>query len=313
MLKRFSLVLSGLLAVICTLPLSVSAENPTRLSLVAAPLQDEQLLVVDVLVEDVVDLYGAEVQLRYDPTQLRVQDANPRLEGVQVAPGTLLSANERFVVNNNVDTETGLISFAATLLNPAPPVSGDGILATVAFEIVGGEPNTIEFVKVQLVSSDLVSLDVTTQDLEIAAGGGIPTTAAPVGWPSWALGLVILAAVLLALFVAITLIRARGATTQPASPPVRQSIQPSTPSAAKSSITLTEQGNRAVERGDLRLAHEFFSRAVEQDPSNANAWLGKGLVADLPTEKRICFQRVLALDPDNTVARAELKQLTDTA
>jgi len=64
-----------------------------------------------------------------------------------------------------------------------------------------------------------------------------------------------------------------------------------------------------VQRGDLKLAHEFFSRAVEQDPGNAGAWLGKGLVAEQRTEKRICFQRVLALDPENAVAQTELQQL----
>ena len=311
MLKRMYLFLVALLAVACLLPLPVSAQNPVKLSLVAAPLQDEKLLVVDVMVEDVVDLYGAEVQLHYDPTQLRVQDANPRLEGVQVAPGTLLSANERFVVNNNVDTESGLINFAATLLNPAPPVSGDGVLATVAFEIIGGDPIRIEFVKAQFISSDLVSMEVETQNLEIAGGPGAPAPGPvpPGNWPSWVLALVGLAAALLVSFLVIAVVRGSGADRQPSSAPVRQSIQPASVSAASSSVALTEQGNRAVNRGDLKLAHEFFSRAVEQDPSNADAWLGKGLVAEQPTEKRICFQRVLALDPGNAVAQTELQQL----
>jgi Tfp pilus assembly protein PilF len=62
-----------------------------------------------------------------------------------------------------------------------------------------------------------------------------------------------------------------------------------------------------MDRGEIQMAYELFSRAVEQDPANAEAWLGKGLVAQQTTEKRICFQRVLALDPDNSVAQAELK------
>ena len=59
----------------------------------------------------------------------------------------------------------------------------------------------------------------------------------------------------------------------------------------------------------LELAHELFSRAVERDPANSEAWLGKGLVAQQVAEKRICFQRVLALDPDNAVACSELQQV----
>ncbi|MBC8254180.1 MAG: hypothetical protein H8E35_09125, partial [Ardenticatenia bacterium] len=138
MTLRMSAIILVLLLLVLSLP--VQAEDPTRLYLQAAALQDERLLVVDVVVADVVDLYGAEVQLRYDPVQLEVQDANPRLDGVQIAPGAFLAAGDRFVVSNKVDVEAGLINFVVTLLNPAPPVSGTGVLATVAFRIVGSGP-----------------------------------------------------------------------------------------------------------------------------------------------------------------------------
>jgi hypothetical protein len=47
-------------------------------------------IAVEVMAAGVVDLYGAEVRLRYDPQALAVQDADPQQEGVQVEPGTLL-------------------------------------------------------------------------------------------------------------------------------------------------------------------------------------------------------------------------------
>jgi Flp pilus assembly protein TadD len=68
-----------------------------------------------------------------------------------------------------------------------------------------------------------------------------------------------------------------------------------------------------LEQGSIQKAYELFSRAIELDPANAEAWLGKGLVAQQPTEKRICFQRVLALEPSNPTARTGLQQLDGRA
>ena len=81
----FTLKIVTLISVLFTIFFSarpVQADTPARLYLQNVPLQDEKLLVVNVQLVDVVDLYGAEVQFRYDPAQLRVRDDNPRLEGV---------------------------------------------------------------------------------------------------------------------------------------------------------------------------------------------------------------------------------------
>ena len=75
---------------------------------------------------------------------------------------------------------------------------------------------------------------------------------------------------------------------------------------------LAEQGSRALEEGEHDRAYELFSRAIELDPANTQAWLGKAMMAEQPTEKRLCLQRVLALDPDNQTARAALEQLNTT-
>ena len=89
------------------------------------------------------------------------------------------------------------------------------------------------------------------------------------------------------------------------------------PGSARSSIRfsalLTQQGNYALNQGSMQKAYELFSRAIELDPANGEAWLGKGQVAQQKTEKRICFQRVLALNPDNTTAKTELQQLEEYA
>jgi tetratricopeptide (TPR) repeat protein len=86
-------------------------------------------------------------------------------------------------------------------------------------------------------------------------------------------------------------------------------IPGATRASSRSSALLAEQGEQAWQQGNNQRAYELFSRAIELDPANAAAWLGKGLVAEQGTEKRICFQRVLALDPGNETAQAELQKI----
>ena len=68
---------------------------------------------------------------------------------------------------------------------------------------------------------------------------------------------------------------------------------------------LTRQAQHLLEEGNTQAAYELFSQAVELDPANVEAWLGKGMVAQQELERDICFQRVLALDPDNEAAKRE--------
>lgn len=90
---------------------------------------------VEVWVEDVSSLYGADVQLSFDPTRLAVLDANASLPGVQVAPQPDLLVPD-FVVRREADNVTGTVWYAATQLNPRPPASGSGPLFSFAFEVL---------------------------------------------------------------------------------------------------------------------------------------------------------------------------------
>ncbi len=307
-IMRFSGILLALLVGLIP-TLSSYAQGQARVYLQPVPLQDERQLVVNLMVADVVDLYGVDVQLRYDPSQLQVEDANPRLEGIQIAPGPLLAADERFVVTNKVDVTAGLITFVATLLNPAPPVSGQGVLATIAFHVVGNGPYSVEIVRAQLVSSSLTTIPVTSESLALSgpSDAGLMSRR---GIPLWGWGLLGIGGLLLVLVAFSVAYQKRRAAVLKGAVVVHSSSVPIVEqSVSEVAAMLTEQGYRAMQQGNLELAHELFSRAVERDPANSKAWLGKGLVAHQISEKRICFQRVLALDPGNPVARAELQQL----
>ncbi|MCQ3978826.1 MAG: hypothetical protein DPW09_35835, partial [Anaerolineae bacterium] len=287
----------------------VRAEEPLRLILRNLPLQDDRLLVVTVQLENVTNLYGAEIQLRYDPSQLKVRDEDPRLEGVQIAPGPLLAFDDRFVALNRADAQTGMVDFVFTLLKPALPINKAGVLATVAFEVIGPGPLKVEVTEAKFVSSQLTAIPIETTDLALAgppAGAVIQpqpaATPSSFGW-GWAI-----AGVLGLVGVTLFLLRLLPKEETPTIFPPLRPMPGVAPSPTRTAALLTEQAYRAMQQRDLAQAYERFSQAIELDPANAAAWLGKGLAAQQATEKRICFQRALALEPDNAQAQAELQQ-----
>jgi hypothetical protein len=79
----------------------------------------------------VVDLYGAAIELAFDPAVVEVVDADPGTAGIQIAPGTCPSPD--FVVQNSADNSTGAILYDVRSLSPSPPCSGDGVIAQITF------------------------------------------------------------------------------------------------------------------------------------------------------------------------------------
>lgn len=290
--------------------------GPTRVYLQNVPVEDEKLLVVNIALAQIQDLYGADVQLRYDPDRLKVRDENPRLEGVQITPGPLLASDARFVATNRADLESGQVDFVFTLLKPASPLNGEGILATIAFEVLASGPYLIEVSRASLVSSQMEAAPVTTDDLYL--NGALQpinefqySVSQGTAWQRWrtiALMSLLLALVLLVVlrskWVVATLAGRNGGQPAP------QRVSNSARSSLRTSALLAEQGHHALSQNEIERAYGLFSQAIELDPANAKAWLGRGLVAQQRVEKLICFQRVLALDPNNRRAKTELNRLS---
>lgn len=84
-------------------------------------------LTVEVYVQDVVDLYGADVQLRYDPTLFQVRDAESARPGIQVVIHNELLYPD-FLLHGEADPATGRIWYAAAQRNPRLPAQGSGRL-----------------------------------------------------------------------------------------------------------------------------------------------------------------------------------------
>jgi hypothetical protein len=79
---------------------------------------------VDIMVGDVTNLYGIQVDLAFDPTIVEVV-------GAALTPGTCPLPD--FVVVNTADNVAGTISYAATSLSPTPPCSPGGVVASITF------------------------------------------------------------------------------------------------------------------------------------------------------------------------------------
>ncbi len=73
---------------------------------------------------------------------------------------------------------------------------------------------------------------------------------------------------------------------------------------------LLQAGIAAAKAGNRAQAAGLFMQVVKLDPACEQAWLGLGYCLPEAERRVYCFQRVLALNPHNRVARAELARLS---
>ncbi|MBP7688031.1 MAG: DUF11 domain-containing protein [Thermoflexales bacterium] len=120
---------------------------------------------VEIRIDDVNDLYGADVRLTFNPALLAVQDANPGQAGIQIGLGPLLTSSGYYVVFNSADNLSGTIQLVITQLNPAQPITGSGILANVTFVPVGlSGLSSLHFTQVKLATRSGTLIPSTAQD-----------------------------------------------------------------------------------------------------------------------------------------------------
>lgn len=145
-----------------------SARQEARIFLHPIDIVD-RTVTLDIIVENATDLYGAEFRLKYDPAVLSPQDLQTEQDGIQIDVGSLLSPEQVFVVANEVEETEGIITFAVSLLQPAPPINETGPLARVVFEVLQDGPATIDLEHAKLVSSDLGTIPSDTTSLTVSS------------------------------------------------------------------------------------------------------------------------------------------------
>lgn len=143
--------------------------NPDYLT---AEVGDE--IEVDVVINDVTNLFGIQLRLRFDPVILQVMDGNPNRSGLQVASGDFPYPD--YVAQNEVDNLNGWVAYACTQLT-REPVSGSGTTFTVRFECMHAGTT-------QLLLQDVVAANQDSLVLDTEIGSGEIVVAAPESTPA---------------------------------------------------------------------------------------------------------------------------------
>lgn len=151
---------------------------------------------VDIVIADVTGLYAASVDLSFDPAVLEVVDVDPGRSGVQILTGTFPGPSEgpSDVTKNTADNTAGTIEYDVTLLNPAPPVSGIGTLATIRFRGKAAGTSAVTFQGAALwgqsegiittsANGEIVVADAATNTPEPTPTSQSTATRTPTGTP----------------------------------------------------------------------------------------------------------------------------------
>lgn len=123
---------------------------------------------VAIRINDVSNLYGADVLVNFDPALLEVvelRDANDGISGNILTPPL-------FAPRKEFDNTTGQVRYAATQLNPASPASGSGNLLVIRFRARAAGIAPLAFGYWQLAAPGATPIPSSVV-------GGAVTTAAP--------------------------------------------------------------------------------------------------------------------------------------
>jgi len=129
--------------------------NPARVV-----LKKNQTRTIAIRVEDVVDLYGVDIIVAFDPRVVSVIDSDPLKAGVQVQQGPFLDPG--FTVYNYADNEAGVVRFTMTQLNPSPAKSGDGVLFYIKLRAKDPGRSAIKITKDDMATRDGIMIETST-------------------------------------------------------------------------------------------------------------------------------------------------------
>ncbi len=75
--------------------------------------------------------------------------------------------------------------------------------------------------------------------------------------------------------------------------------------------TNREKGIAEAKAGNKSEALLYLKRAVQENPQDATAWLWVGSLLESPEKKRLCFEKVLAISPENPHAIKGIRLLDE--
>jgi Cohesin domain len=116
---------------------------------------------IDVMIDDVLDLYAFQFDLSFDPSVLQALSVNEG--GLLPSGGTTF-----FAVLGDVDNTTGLISgIANTLVGPIAGVNGNGLLVSISFRGIAEGVSSVDVVAPLFLNSALEDIEVTSTSASV--------------------------------------------------------------------------------------------------------------------------------------------------
>ena len=127
---------------------------------------------ITIRINDVEDLYGADVRLAFDASVIEVIDEMPG-GTVNLEPGTMPYPD--FPFKNQADNTIGDIWYVVTQTQPRPPASGSGTLARIHIRGLNDGATTLHFTHHDLASSGGQLIPSSVNSCFIEVGSGAPT------------------------------------------------------------------------------------------------------------------------------------------
>jgi len=177
-MKRHSFIsiisIIGLLALL--LPANVWAQGPTiRFVPSTTTPKVGDMVNVDIRIENVSNLYGAEVHIAFDQTRLDVLDDDAAEAGVQILPGSFFPKSDpSYVAVNEANNTAGTIDYAITMLAPESPLNGSGTLATIRFAAKTEGTASLTFVSSLLADANGAAIAHSTANSSLTIAQGTP-------------------------------------------------------------------------------------------------------------------------------------------
>lgn len=81
------------------------------------------------------------------------------------------------------------------------------------------------------------------------------------------------------------------------------------PSASSKFADLMQAGRVAYAANKRHVAHDLWKEAAAVDPYNEQVWLALLDVLESDTDRRVCLQNIIAINPLNVQARRQLNRL----
>jgi LysM repeat protein len=150
-----------------------------RLEPSSAAVEVGETTSVQIVVENVTNLFAVEAHLVFDPTILEVVDADSGMAGIQIALGPFATVD--YVAQNTVDLGTGHIDFGYSQMPPSTGRTGTGTVATITFRGKAAGTSPLTFSGVILADPGANQISATTQNGQVVATEGAVPTNTPTG------------------------------------------------------------------------------------------------------------------------------------